>query len=540
MWVVLIFSMLMGMSSIAQNELELVKKAGPIKIEPNQITISWSTNIPSMAYVRYGVTEDMKNTITDTETAIRHEILLSNLTPATFYHVQTCSTVEEKEICAAPILFSTSSLSSGEIKVYFNHFVDSSVSNGASPSGTTPTAAQAAIVELIDNAQTSIDFCVYDMSRPLIIDALKAAHNRGVTVRYITDAETDNTGLNINPPFPVLRGNVGNHFMHNKFIAVDVNSVDNSYVLTGSMNMTYNGVLSNANNFVIIQDQALAAAYQLEFEEMWGSTGSQPDTGNAKFGDQKTDNTPHIFNINGKTVECYFSPSDNTTDYIEDAILSGDNDVEFALFAFTMWQLRDAIIAEKDAGKDVRGIIEMSDGGSTAYNNLLSHNVNVVDHPLSMLLHHKYGIVDAFAPNSDPLVITGSHNWSYSAETYNDENTVIIHDADIANIYLQEFEARWGELVDVADIMATSRELQLTPNPVVNDFELNYSGTTKIKGNLSLIDYAGRRVKSFGQYQLGTNQMDSFDVADVTPGTYVLVFEYAKKIVFAKPLIKIQ
>ena len=46
-------------------------------------------------------------------------------------------------------------------------------------------------------------------------------------------------------------------------------------------------------------------------------------------------------------------------------------------------------------------------------------------------------IVDQDAPSSDPLVFTGSHNWSAAADNDNDENTLVIHDATIANIYYQ-------------------------------------------------------------------------------------------------------
>ena len=42
--------------------------------------------------------------------------------------------------------------------------------------------------------------------------------------------------------------------------------------------------------------------------------------------------------------------------------------------------------------------------------------------------------------NSDPIVITGSSQLSNIAENNSDENTLIIHDPIIANIYLQEFE----------------------------------------------------------------------------------------------------
>jgi len=59
------------------------------------------------------------------------------------------------------------------------------------------------------------------------------------------------------------------------------------------------------------------------------------------------------------------------------------------------------------------------------------------------LLHHKYAIVDVYATASDPLVITGSHNWTSGAESVNDENTLIIHCPDIANQFLQEFAQRY-------------------------------------------------------------------------------------------------
>lgn len=59
-------------------------------------------------------------------------------------------------------------------------------------------------------------------------------------------------------------------------------------------------------------------------------------------------------------------------------------------------------------------------------------------------LHHKYMLIDADC-YSEPIVITGSQNWSYNGELYNDENTLIIHSQDIANQYLQEFVERYRE-----------------------------------------------------------------------------------------------
>jgi PKD repeat protein len=51
-------------------------------------------------------------------------------------------------------------------------------------------------------------------------------------------------------------------------------------------------------------------------------------------------------------------------------------------------------------------------------------------------LHHKVGVIDAFG--SDPTVVTGSFNWTASANDSNDENTLIIHNTDIATAFYDE------------------------------------------------------------------------------------------------------
>jgi phosphatidylserine/phosphatidylglycerophosphate/cardiolipin synthase-like enzyme len=52
--------------------------------------------------------------------------------------------------------------------------------------------------------------------------------------------------------------------------------------------------------------------------------------------------------------------------------------------------------------------------------------------------------------SSDPTVILGSTNWSNNGNNVNDENMVIIRDAEIVNQFVQEFNARYlnvgGEL----------------------------------------------------------------------------------------------
>jgi len=260
--------------------------------------------------------------------------------------------------------------------------------------------------------------------------------------------------------------------MHNKFIIVDANSTNNSWILGGSTNWTNpSNLINDYNNMIFIQDEAIAKAYTLEFEEMWGGV----------FGHNKLDNTPHRFMTDGKLVEVYFSPSDQTTSHILETIDNVDNTLEFGLLSFTRDDLGQAVI-DKDIqfGVTARGIIEQENGSGSQFSDLSSASVNVRSHMgVTNTFHHKYLIVDANSISADPTVLTGSHNWSNNAENNSDENTLIIHDATIANIYLQEFEKRWGELGspnaidELIDI-----ELSIFPNPsagkvtVLSDLEI--------------------------------------------------------------------
>jgi cardiolipin hydrolase len=53
-------------------------------------------------------------------------------------------------------------------------------------------------------------------------------------------------------------------------------------------------------------------------------------------------------------------------------------------------------------------------------------------------MHHKVIVIDGM------IVITGSYNFSRSAQEYNDENVLVLHDADLAARFLLEFERIYG------------------------------------------------------------------------------------------------
>ena len=409
-------------------------------ITTSSFDLSWNVSANSTTNCNYGTTTTLGTSVNNGGNTTTHTISLTGLSAATFYYVE-CYSVNGLDTAFSNIgIYSTASNSSGIIRPYFNHSVDISFSNGVDAQDVGSGFADT-IAAYMDLAQNSLDICVYNASSSIIASAINAAYNRGVTVRYIADDDALNSMLNLLDPniSIIYRDPSPAGIMHNKFIIVDANSTNNSWILGGSTNWTSpSNLLNDYNNMVFIQDEAIAKAYTLEFEEMWGGV----------FGNNKSDNTPHKFLADGKLVEVYFSPSDQTTSHILETIENVDNTLEFGLLSFTRDDLGQAVI-DKDIefGVTVRGIIEQENGTGSEFATLAAASVDVRSHTgVTHTFHHKYLIADANSISADPIVLTGSHNWSSNAENNSDENTIIIHDAITANIYLQEFEKRWGEL----------------------------------------------------------------------------------------------
>ncbi len=487
------------------------------------LTVSWQTNIPSNTVLEYGLTTALElGTLTDAAMTTEHEVLIENLTPGTIYYIKPYSQSGADETPTSILLMATASNSSGKIKVYFNHEVDHSVatiSNAVHTENIIDT-----IIAYIDLSQNTLDVTMYEAENQEIVDAINDAHDRGVAVRVISDDMGNNAVFdNLNSAIPLLKGNTDG-IMHDKFIVIDRDDVDNSWVMTGSMNHTDANLGWDFNNVICIQDQSLARAYTLEFNEMWGTDADQPNAGNAKFGDQKTNNTPHKFNLNGIPAELYFSPSDNTAAHIFSAIDAAEDDLAFAILVFTENALGDAVLDAHNRGVNVSGIIDYVEFNGSEYDYLLNNGVNVMDYqnedgsqwPDGPTLHHKYAIID-FAEGSDnPLLITGSHNWSASANAIHDENTLFIYDAEVANWYYQEFYARFYGLVATKDLPFAEKQIEAFPNPVENELRVEI----ETSGVIHIFDVLGRLVfeekVGEGDKILKTEQLDS--------GTYFLKF----------------
>jgi len=311
--------------------------------------------------------------------------------------------------------------------VYFSSDV---ALTAVAPTTDTITTMEAALLDLLNNASSSIDVAFYGFSRASLRDALIAAHNRGVAVRVVGDNDAA-----VDPeyaPFYNALIAAGIPLVTDPFSAIEHNKfavIDDHITWTGSTNWTDTGFTYNMNNGVVFTDTYISLAYSLEFEEMF----------NGRFSNQKTDNTPHVFTYTNAVVEIYFAPTDGTIGQITEAVASADTTFQFAQFFWTDPGLGQLAVSKFiTEGVDVWGTWDQLGAGSVSSqdNVLCAASVPVRVEDFGGKLHHKVGVIDAFS--SDPTVVTGSFNWSASADNSNDENTLIIHNADIAAAFYEE------------------------------------------------------------------------------------------------------
>lgn len=105
------------------------------------------------------------------------------------------------------------------------------------------------------------------------------------------------------------------------------------------------------------------------------------------------------------------------------------------------------------------------------------------------------------------MTVTGSHNWTNSAENTNNENTLLIRDHAVANQYLQEFVARYYQYggmdtirVSVAagsgSFPTAHRLFQNFPNPFNPETTVQFSVAYSSRVMLRIYDLLGREVET--------------------------------------------
>jgi phosphatidylserine/phosphatidylglycerophosphate/cardiolipin synthase-like enzyme len=128
---------------------------------------------------------------------------------------------------------------------------------------------QAALVELLDNARSSIYFLAYSFTADPLGEAIRKRAQAGVKVSGVM--EDSQVSSNIGTEFDQFRaagldvhldGNEGQ--MHHKVMVID-----SQIVVMGSYNFTASAENNNDENLIVIYDPEIAAQYLQEFQRVY-------------------------------------------------------------------------------------------------------------------------------------------------------------------------------------------------------------------------------------------------------------------------------
>lgn len=142
------------------------------------------------------------------------------------------------------------------------------------------------------------------------------------------------------------------------------------------------------------------------------------------------------------STQVYFSPGDDCPQIIVNQLERAGRSIDICVFTITDNRIADAIRDAFVRGISVRVISDNDkslDPGSDI-ERLMGLGVPVRIDQTDHHMHHKYAVFD------QKTTLTGSYNWTRSADKHNDENFLITSDAVINRAYLGHFGRLWDAL----------------------------------------------------------------------------------------------
>ncbi|MBV9835958.1 MAG: hypothetical protein JO055_16190 [Alphaproteobacteria bacterium] len=316
--------------------------------------------------------------------------------------------------------------------------------------------------------------CAYEFRLKSVLEALGAAHRRKADVEILYDAgkafpRDENRKVVKATKIKDLcteRLPKPQALSHNKFIVL-LKGKKPVAVLTGSTNFSEGGVFGQGNVVHVVDDEKVAADYLAYWESLSGNPNRK------ELAPELSDLHKIPDNLPPKGTICIFSPRSDASALDYYAKLAGTAEGGlFMTFAFGMnnvfkpvyesgkAKLRYALM-EKLLGPGVKKekikaatneMIALRKLPATRFAVGSQLSFSTLDRWLGEKLtnlnthvkyiHTKFMLVDPLS--DDPIVVTGSANFSKASSDANDENMILIRgDKRVADIYLGEYMRLW-------------------------------------------------------------------------------------------------
>lgn len=349
-----------------------------------------------------------------------------------------------------------------------------------------------ACLDYIDKtpAGDGLRVAAYEFTYPPVLNALKTALGRGVDVRIVyhdtTDAKTGKNGENEDAiEAAELPAKVGNRRIlfprsktkipHNKFIVRLAANKDPVEVWTGSTNFTWSGFLGQTNVGHQVEDAGTAKQYL----RYWEVLKTDPELEDARAAAMKLTPNPAAV-IDPNSIVQVFSPRPKAEllTWYGARMLNAASSIMFTAAFGIAKQLTGSIADKRSAmrfvllekpvtpaakreltrdrnrvilsyGVPLGEIYQIKNGKVTTRKRIQQFDLDKQffkeehfrkkNEGFVFFVHTKFLLIDPLS--DDPLVCSGSANFSSNSLLQNDENMLLVRgDTRVADIYMTEFD----------------------------------------------------------------------------------------------------
>lgn len=271
--------------------------------------------------------------------------------------------------------------------------------------------------QFIENANLTLDICVYDIEDERILSLIERKIAQGVVVRVVT--EKDNRAV-----ISTVKGLQGivvdgdDGLMHCKYMISDSKTL-----WGGSTNLTQTSLDIHYNDVFLCSDQDILQRFENHFEKAYR---------NEFKSSRKSDEQKGIV---------FFSPEDQPFEQLMDFLSKAKEEVMIGIYALSDYRIAHFLKVLSAHG--VRILIFVDKDWNL--NNPYSQSEEIADYTVlrydrleAGLMHQKFIIVDA------KTVLFGSYNFTGAAETKNDEFFIISSHPAVVQSYRDRFLELWA------------------------------------------------------------------------------------------------
>jgi len=206
-------------------------------------------------------------------------------------------------------------------------------------------------------------------------------------------------------------------------------------------------------------------------------------------------------------TEVYFSLYNNPQKEIIKNINQTEAFINIAMYIFTDREIVLPLIKARERGVKVRLYLD-KDQVDYKYSQsrfLVQKGIKARISSNNYIMHHKFAIID------NRILLTGSYNWTFSANNRNDENLMVIDDPELIEIFQNQFVNLWTnkynlertqKLYQIAKVDFLSTFLTF-PRPEVQKININIASQDELIKTLQISKPLAQKIINLRESQCG-------------------------------------